>query len=197
MSRSAHAAVPTVSWPPSATTEQFLSSKNWTRISLHDKSSCLAGNELRSANLALRQGPGFASGKHNSEGDGVVHLRPMNVTREGQIDLGDVRYVQDATNHQVHAGDVLFNNTNSPVLVGKTALVTSQTPLGYSNHMTRLRPPQELRSDFLAHQLHWLWMKGYFQTVLNNHVNRASVGSKHFLRRRSTSRRLRSSSGLS
>ncbi len=131
--------------------------------------------------LGVEARPGFASGKHNSEGDGVVHLRPMNVTREGQIDLGDVRYVQDATDRRVHAGDVLFNNTNSPALVGKTALVTSQTPLGYSNHMTRLRPPQELRSDFLAHQVHWLWMKGYFQTVLNNHVNQASVASKRLL----------------
>jgi type I restriction enzyme, S subunit len=131
--------------------------------------------------IGVEARPGFASGKHNSEGDGIVHLRPMNITREGRIDLSDVRYVQDATDRRVHSGDVLFNNTNSPALVGKTALVNSETPLGYSNHMTRLRPSGELRSDFLAHQLHWLWIKGYFKTVLNNHVNQASVASKRLL----------------
>lgn len=131
--------------------------------------------------IGVEARPGFASGKHNSEGNGIIHLRPMNITREGRMDLSDVRFVQDTTDRRVHTGDVLFNNTNSPALVGKTALVTSETPLGYSNHMTRLRPPGELRPDFLAHQLHWLWMKGYFKTVLNNHVNQASVASKRLL----------------
>ncbi|MFC4899984.1 restriction endonuclease subunit S [Streptosporangium amethystogenes subsp. fukuiense] len=125
--------------------------------------------------------PGFASGKHNRDGDGVVHLRPMNITRDGRIDLNDVRYVADASDRRVIAGDVLFNNTNSPELVGKTALVTSVEPLAFSNHMTRLRPPEGIRSDFLAIQLHWLWMQGYFKTVLNNHVNQASVASKKLL----------------
>jgi type I restriction enzyme S subunit len=131
--------------------------------------------------LGVDARPGFASGTHNSEGNGLVHLRPMNITRDGRIDLNDVRYVQDTTDRRVRAGDVLFNNTNSPALVGKTALVTSETPLAYSNHMTRLRPPAELRSDFLAYQLHWLWAEGYFKTVLNNHVNQASVASARLL----------------
>ncbi len=37
--------------------------------------------------------PRFASGKHNIEGDGVIHLRPMNISPEGKIDITDVRYV--------------------------------------------------------------------------------------------------------
>ena len=76
---------------------------------------------------------------------------------------------------------MLFNNTNSPALAGKTALVTSEEPLAYSNHMTRLRVLHRIRSDFLAHYLHWLWMSGYFKTILNNHVNQASVASKRLL----------------
>ena len=30
---------------------------------------------------------GFASGVHNSEGNGVIHLRPMNVSRLGKLDF--------------------------------------------------------------------------------------------------------------
>ncbi|MET7311116.1 restriction endonuclease subunit S [Streptomyces sp. NPDC005571] len=131
--------------------------------------------------LGVEAQPGFASGKHNRDGDGVVHLRPMNVTRSGVIDLIDARYVQDGTDRRVEFGDVLFNNTNSPALVGKTAWIDSAEPLAYSNHMTRLRAPEGLDGKFLALQLHWLWMSGYFKSVLNNHVNQASVARKALL----------------
>ncbi|MFJ9477484.1 restriction endonuclease subunit S [Streptomyces mirabilis] len=134
------------------------------------------------AELAVEAQPGFASGKHNSVGSGILHLRPMNITRAGRIDVSDARYVDDSTDRRVTNGDLLFNNTNSPALTGKTALVTGlQTACAYSNHMTRLRPPQGVDAAFLARQLHWLWSRGYFQSVLNNHVNQASVATKKLL----------------
>ncbi|MFJ6481523.1 restriction endonuclease subunit S [Streptomyces sp. NPDC091682] len=105
----------------------------------------------------------------------------MNVTRQGTLDLADARHVDDESERRVKEGDVLFNNTNSPALVGKTAVVAGLQPLAYSNHMTRLRPPHGISPKFLAIQLHWLWMSGYFQRVLNNHVNQASVATKKLL----------------
>ncbi|MFD5325656.1 restriction endonuclease subunit S [Streptomyces sp. NPDC127092] len=131
--------------------------------------------------LGVEVQPGFASGKHNRDGNGVLHLRPMNITRHGVIDISDARFVEDESERRVQRGDVLFNNTNSPALVGKTAWVNSDEPLAYSNHMTRLRPPAGLDSRFLAIQLHTLWSTGHFRTVLNNHVNQASVSRKVLL----------------
>ncbi|MFE1424483.1 restriction endonuclease subunit S [Streptomyces fungicidicus] len=131
--------------------------------------------------LGVEVQPGFASGKHNRDGDGIVHLRPMNITRNGAIDLSDARYVMDESDRRVEYGDVIFNNTNSPALVGKTAWFGSLEPAAYSNHMTRLRGPEGLDSKFLAIQLHWLWASGYFKTVLNNHVNQASVAREVLL----------------
>lgn len=134
--------------------------------------------------LGVGAQPGFASGKHNRDKRGITHLRPMNVSRLGLIDTSDVRYVVDDSTRRVQADDVLFNNTNSPALVGKTALVTSRTPLAYSNHMTRLRPSKGVVSAFLARQLHWLWTRGYFRDVLSHHVNQASVSSQVLLQTR-------------
>ncbi|MEU3278683.1 restriction endonuclease subunit S [Streptomyces antibioticus] len=131
--------------------------------------------------LGVEVQPGFASGKHNRDGDGIVHLRPMNITRNGAIDLSDARYVNDDSDRRVEYGDVLFNNTNSPALVGKTAWVDSLEPVAYSNHMTRLRGPEGLDSKFLARQLHHFWSTSYFKMVLNNHVNQASVSRKVLL----------------
>src|ERR1700719_2620132 len=67
--------------------------------------------------------PGFASGKHNSNGEGVPHLRPMNISRDRCLDFTAVKSVTSGRDLRLHRGDVLFNNTNSPELVGKTARV--------------------------------------------------------------------------
>jgi type I restriction enzyme S subunit len=131
--------------------------------------------------LGVELQPGFASGKHNRDGVGILHLRPMNITRNGVVDPRDARYVVDKSDRRVVRGDVLFNNTNSPTLVGKTAWVDSVEPLAYSNHMTRLRSPEGLDGKFLAAQLHHMWATGYFKSILNNHVNQASVSRKALL----------------
>jgi hypothetical protein len=36
---------------------------------------------------------GFACGAHNSDSDGIAHLRPMNISRGGRIELTDLRFV--------------------------------------------------------------------------------------------------------
>ncbi|MDT0379393.1 restriction endonuclease subunit S [Streptomyces sp. DSM 42041] len=131
--------------------------------------------------LGVEVQPGFASGKHNRDGVGILHLRPMNITRNGVLDTLDARYVVDDSDRRVELGDVLFNNTNSPALVGKTAWVGSAEPLAFSNHMTRLRGPEGLEGKFLAAQLHHMWATGYFKSILNNHVNQASVSRKALL----------------
>lgn len=141
--------------------------EGWVRATLHD-----LGTEAR---------PGFASGKHNRDGNGVLHLRPMNITRGGKIETSDARFISDDTDRRLADGDVLFNNTNSPPLVGKTAYIAAGEGFAYSNHMTRLRPPSGVDGRFLALQLHHLWAQGHFISVLSHHVNQASVGVKVLL----------------
>lgn len=131
--------------------------------------------------LGVEVQTGFATGKHNRDGIGIIHMRPMNITPNGSADFSDVRYIEDVSDRRVQHGDVIFNNTNSPAWVGKTAWIDSDEPLAYSNHMTRLRPPSGLDGRFLAIQLHHLWAVGYFKSILNNHVNQASVSRKALL----------------
>ena len=120
--------------------------------------------------------PGFACGVHNRIGQGVVHLRPMNIDTLGRISLGDVKYVAGDELLRVQHGDVLFNNTNSPAWVGKTAPIIRPSNWAFSNHMTRLRPANGVDSRFLAAQLQFLQDMGYFRHLCVNHVNQASIG---------------------
>jgi len=137
---------------------------------------CYVGDRIRDIQ------PGFASGAHNQEGRGVPHLRPMNIDRLGAIDFTLVKSVEDKDGPRLREGDVLFNNTNSPELVGKTAAIQSSEDWAFSNHMTRLRPPPTISGRFVAHQLHYVWMSGYFKHRCVKHVNQASISSSTLAR---------------
>jgi type I restriction enzyme S subunit len=131
--------------------------------------------------LVLDVQPGFACGGHNRLGEGVPHLRPMNINEDGRIDLSFVKCVptKDADREQrrLQAGDVLFNNTNSPALVGKTAFYGLPESRAFSNHMTRIRCRKDaLAPQFCAMILHQRWRERHFESVCNNHVSQASVG---------------------
>jgi len=124
--------------------------------------------------------PGFACGKNTRDGRGIPHLRPMNVTDKGEINLTDLKFVPESECNKsekfVQNGDILFNNTNSPDLVGKTAYYDLQDPRAFSNHMTRLRCNIGIIDPkFCAMYIHQKWREGYFKTVCNNHVSQSSV----------------------
>ena len=125
---------------------------------------------------------GFACGKHSDDDIGVTHLRPMNVSREGLIDLTVQKYVPSSyDDRRLAAGNVLFNNTNSPELIGKTAYVTNEADgLAFSNHMTRIGFSSSIDAKYGAYQLHYLWMSRYYMHKCVKHVNQASISSRDF-----------------
>ena len=95
---------------------------------------------------------GFASGLRDPEG--IVQLRMNNLDTSGNFVWDEVLRVPHPTNEKeqflIEHGDVLFNNTNSTELVGKSALFEGYSePIVYSNHFTRLRTAAEsLVPDF-------------------------------------------------
>ncbi|MBN86437.1 MAG: hypothetical protein CL885_02815 [Dehalococcoidia bacterium] len=122
--------------------------------------------------------PGFACGAHNSVGSGVVHLRPMNIDIHGELSLTQVRRVNPEFNQKrLKKFDVLFNNTNSPELVGKTTLIRKiDQEFAFSNHMTRIEFDESLVFPaFAAIQLHYLFQSRYFRHRCTNHVSQASI----------------------
>ncbi len=128
---------------------------------------------------------GFACGEKAA--DGVIQLRMNNVDTEGHIDLGTPRRVPrslaDLDRFGLRADDVMFNNTNSPELVGKSAVFGGhQEPVVFSNHFTRVRvKPRALEPRFLARWLNWQWKQGRFALLCNQWVNQASVRKEALL----------------
>ena len=133
----------------------------------------------------LRAVSGYSSGEHNQDGVGVAHIRPFNVTAEGAILLTQIKSVPE-TKHSDEMGlmprDVVFNNTNSEELVGKTALWRETGRFGFSNHMTRIRVMDASRfsPEFLALYLHYHWQTGASRMLCRRHVAQASIIGERF-----------------
>ena len=127
--------------------------------------------------ISTQVNSGFPCGKHNTEGKGVPHLRPMNISPNGEVDLSFVKYVEASGYDALQEGDVLFNNTNSPDWLGKTTWIKKPTEWAYSNHMTRVRLHLGLHSGWVASALHYLFLTGFFRMNCRHHVNQASINT--------------------
>lgn len=125
---------------------------------------------------------GFPCGDHNQEGRGTPHLRPMNISEKGEIHLQKIKYIEEDDEKTLAKGDVLFNNTNSPKHLGKTAYIESDKKWHFSNHMTRIRVKENIISPkWLAKYLHHLLHRGFYRQHCRNHVNQASINQSFLL----------------
>ena len=134
--------------------------------------------------FALEVQSGFACGRHRDDKVGILHVRPMNISKSGNFDLSVSKYVDPNHNSKrLLRGDVLFNNTNSPELIGKTAYVSIESEgLAFSNHMTRVKFGSLINGKYASYQLHFLWMARYYMHKCVKHVNQASISSRDFAR---------------
>jgi type I restriction enzyme S subunit len=122
--------------------------------------------------------PGYPSGKHNTSGQGVMHFRPYNISTNGGVDVSQKKYAPLKSNeYYLESGDIIFNNTNSPKLLGKTCHISHTDNWTYSNHMTRIRVKDNIDSKYISLYLHLLFYSGFYQAHCANHVNQASISS--------------------
>src|SRR3990167_3779568 len=70
---------------------------------------------------------GFAAGKQNwdESDDGIIQIRPTNIDKFGVLKFDKTislpnKLLTDRSQDVIQKGEVLFNNTNSQELVGKT-----------------------------------------------------------------------------
>jgi type I restriction enzyme S subunit len=124
---------------------------------------------------------GFPCGRWNDKGIGIPQLRPFNITDDGNINLCTLKYIETDRNissYILEKGDIIFNNTNSEELVGKTAYWDYDNgKFVLSNHMTIIRviDKEKLCASFLAEYLHKKWVDGFYKTICRRHVNQSSI----------------------
>lgn len=145
-----------------------------------------SGWELHNlGNLIAVAQSGFACGSRDE--NGVIQLRMNNVDTRGKILLNEFLRVPASDDmiarYKLLPNDVLFNNTNSTELVGKSALFTGHSePVVFSNHFTRLRPNDNLLiPEFLAAWLNMTWLQGTFAQICNRWIGQSAVKNDKLL----------------
>lgn len=104
-----------------------------------------------------------------------------NVRTDGALVFDSLRRVPrdgvDLERFGVRRGDILFNHTNSPELVGKSAVFHSHDePVVYSNHFLRLRIRDDAADPvYVGRWLNALRDAGTFTMMCRQWVNQAAV----------------------
>jgi restriction endonuclease S subunit len=123
---------------------------------------------------------GFASGKSDQDENGVIQLRPTNIDEDRQLKfdkniLVKRSFLDSKSEKLVKKREVLFNNTNSQELVGKTVFFDLEGNYFCSNHITRIKTSEKLEPEFLTTLLNLYQRKKIFFSLCTNWNNQSGV----------------------
>lgn len=132
------------------------------------------GNLLESATYGTSE-------KSSDIGEFIV-LRMNNITRTGEIELDNIKYMDlksnDFERYLLKAGDVIFNRTNSPELVGKTAIFRHTQPMAYAGYLIRLRTTGGNNPEYLAAFLNTKYAKQKLRMMCKSIIGMANINAK-------------------
>ncbi len=121
------------------------------------------------------------SAKAGAEGAYAI-LRMGNVTTSGDIDLASLKYIDfnrdEVEKYTVSAGDILFNRTNSPDLVGKTAVYHGDRPFGFAGYLIRLRTNHNAVPEYLSAFLNSPFGKKVLRNMCKAIIGMANINAK-------------------
>ncbi len=110
---------------------------------------------------------------------GSIPVIRMGNIQNGRIDWDKLVYTDNAEEikkYLLKKNDVLFNRTNSPELVGKSAIYTGETPAIFAGYLIRLHRKEHLiDADFLNYYLNSTAAREYGKTVMSSSVNQANI----------------------
>ena len=124
---------------------------------------------------------GFSWAKNKAVAVGIPHLRPFNIADNGEVIITNntvhipLDAVTNVAEYKILPGDVLYNNTNSRELVGKSAIARKELEVAFSNHINRLRirNTSKLLPEWLNLCLRYLQRTGFFEKHANKWIGQA------------------------
>jgi type I restriction enzyme S subunit len=139
-----------------------LSDKQWTRKTLND--------------VCERVEYGSST---KSKEDGEIAVLRMGNIQNGRLNWDKLVYSNDINDNKKYLlkyNDVLFNRTNSPELVGKTAIYKGEMPSIFAGYLIRIhRNENLLDADYLNYYLNSEMAMEYGKTVVISSVNQANI----------------------
>ena len=133
--------------------------------------------------VELREvGTGFNYGSSSkSKNEGEVPVLRMGNLQGGQLDWNKLVYTSDESEiekYLLESGDVLFNRTNSPELVGKTSIYRGERKAIYAGYLIRVKGSDRLNSEYLNIQLNSPHARDYCWQVKTDGVSQSNINAK-------------------
>jgi type I restriction enzyme S subunit len=113
--------------------------------------------------------------------EGIIPVLRMGNIQNGQLDWDNLVFTSDPgeiKKYHLRAGDVLFNRTNSPELVGKTAVFKGEREAIYAGYLIRVRCGNKLHPDFLNYCLNSPAGRDYCWQVKSDGVSQSNINAK-------------------
>ncbi|MGR3604012.1 restriction endonuclease subunit S [Sulfitobacter sp.] len=120
-----------------------------------------------------------SAAKSAKEGD-VPVLRMGNI-QDGKLDWSDLVFTSDVaeiSKYELHSGDVLFNRTNSPALVGKTTVYRGERPAIFAGYLIRVVCGTEVLPDFVNACLNSGIGRDYCWQVKTDGVSQSNINAQ-------------------
>ena len=122
------------------------------------------------------------SSKSNKEG--LIPVLRMGNLQGGKLDWTDLVYTSDTIEiekYKLEYNDVLFNRTNSPELVGKTAIYKSEQPAIYAGYLIRVQCLPDLNPDYLNYHLNSILGRQYCYSVESDGVSQSNINAQKLI----------------
>jgi type I restriction enzyme S subunit len=120
-----------------------------------------------------------------SENEGDIPVLRMGNLQKGNIDWTDLKYTSDPKElkkYRLNRGDVLFNRTNSPELVGKTSVYESDDPAIYAGYLMKIWNKPELNSYYLNYLLNSAYARNWCWEVKTDGVSQSNINAQKLLK---------------
>ena len=121
------------------------------------------------------------SGKAGSEGAYPI-LRMGNITYQGGWSLGSLKFIDLPLNEvdkfTVQRGDILFNRTNSPDLVGKSAVFREAETYAFAGYLVRLRTNEHAHPEYISAYLNSAHGKATLRAMCKSIIGMANINAR-------------------
>ena len=112
---------------------------------------------------------------------GIPVLRMSNI-QDGRTDLAVLKYVDRAAPgidaFRLKTGDILFNRTNSPGLVGKAAVFSHEIEAVFASYLVRLKTHKDrVLSSFVCAWINSPWGRQWARTVRTDCVSQSNINT--------------------
>lgn len=110
--------------------------------------------------------------------DGVPVLRMGNI-QDGELDLGDLKYCMmnwEVERLLLQDGDLLFNRTNSPELVGKSAVFRGVERMTFASYLIRVKLDSRFAvPEYVNYWLNSAWGRMWARHVKGDGVSQSNI----------------------